>query len=117
MQLSLIDQVPEFTKNFFLDVYAEAVMDGGNEKMHLQTIDGQQVPQKLRVSCPRNLISKFPEGTIYKLDTKLVRKDGRKPYFIAVNRRNMRRAIEFFEYNLKVQHGFDYVPPTKRPVK
>lgn len=114
MQLSLVDQVPEFNKRFFLDVYAEAVLDANNSKMRLETIDGQQVPERLKVSCPRNLISKFPEGTIYKLDTKLVRKDGKRPYFIAVNRKNVRRAIEFFEYNLKVQNGFDYVPPTKR---
>ncbi|MCR9065408.1 MAG: hypothetical protein NXI00_15650 [Cytophagales bacterium] len=82
--------------------------------MRLQTIDGQQVPRSLKVSIPRKFISKFPEGTIYKLDTKLVRKEGRRPYFIAINRRNVRRAMEFFEYNLKVQNGFDYVPPTKR---
>lgn len=114
MQLSLVDYCPEFTKDYFLDVFAEAITDGKSETMHLETIDGQQVPCKLKVSCPRNLISKYPEGTIYKLDTKLVRKGSKKPYFIAVNRKNMNRALEFFEYNLKVQNGFDYSPPTKR---
>jgi hypothetical protein len=114
MQLSLIDQVPEFNKSFFLDVYAEAVSDGVNRKMRLETINGQQVPEKLKVSCPRSLISGFPEGTIYKLDTKLIRKEGKRPYFVAINRKNMRRAIEFFDYNLKVQNGFDYIPPTKK---
>ncbi|UBM58846.1 hypothetical protein LAG90_18785 [Marinilongibacter aquaticus] len=114
MQLSLVDELPEFSKNYFLDVYATSVLDANRSIMHLETISGQQVPCELKVSCPKSLISKFPEGTIYKLDTKLVRKNGFKPYFIAVNRKNLRRAIEFFEYNLKVQNGFTYVPPTKR---
>lgn len=114
MQLSLIDYVPELTKKYFLDVFAEAILDSNRNVMRLQTIDGQQVPCDLKISCPKKYISRFPEGTIYKVDTKLVRKDGKKPYFIATNRRNVNRAMEYFEYNLKVQHGFDYVPPTKK---
>lgn len=114
MQLSLVDEVPELNKSFFLDVFAEAVLDANNASMRLETIDGQQVPCDLKVSVPRKFISRFPEGTIYKLDTRLVRKNGRKPYFVAVNRKNVRRAMEFFEYNLKVQNGFDYIPPTKK---
>ncbi|AWV97623.1 hypothetical protein [Arcticibacterium luteifluviistationis] len=117
MQLSLIDEVPEMSKSFFLDVFAEAVVDANNASIRLETIDGQQVPCDLKVSVPRKIISKFPGGTIYKLDTRLVRKNGRKPYFIAVNRKNVRRAMEFFEYNLKVQNGFDYIPPTKKRKK
>ncbi len=114
MQLSLIDLVPEVNKSFFLDVFAEAVLDSNKAQMCLETIDGQQVPGDLKVSIPKKQISRFPEGTIYKLDTRLVRRDGKKPYFIAVNRKNVRRAMEFFEYNLKVQNGFDYKPPTKK---
>jgi hypothetical protein len=114
MQLSLIDLVPEVNKSFFLDVFAEAVLDANKAQMRLATINGQQVPGDLKISVPKRFISKFPEGTIYKLDTRLVRKEGRKPYFIAINSRSVRRAVEFFEYNLKVQNGFDYIPPTKR---
>lgn len=114
MQLSLIDYVPELTKNYFLDVFAEAVLDANRNVMRLQTIDGQQVPSHIKISCPKKYISRFPEGTIYKVDTKLVRKGSKKPYFIATNRKNVDRAMEYFEYNLKVQHGFDYVPPTKK---
>ncbi|MFT5884921.1 MAG: hypothetical protein ACI9IP_001378 [Arcticibacterium sp.] len=116
MQLSLIDEIPEFSKSFFLDIYAEAVLDNSNSKMRLETIDGQQVPGDLKVSCPRTYFSKFPEGTIYKLDTRLVRKEGRKPYFIATNRKNVRRALEFFEYNLKVQGGIGSILPAKKKV-
>jgi hypothetical protein len=114
MQLSLIDVVPEFQKQYFVDVFAEAIYDSGRDKMRLETIDGQQVPCKLKISIPNRLISLYPEGTIYKLDTKLVRKEGKRPYFIGINRRSLQRALEYFEYNLKVQNGFDYIPPTKR---
>lgn len=105
MQLSLIDEIPEFNKAYFLDVYAEALYDSG--KMRLKTINGQQVPEDLSVSIASKFISQYPEGTIYKLDTKLVKKGGKKPYFVALKGKFVERAIEFFDYNLKVQYGFD----------
>ncbi len=105
MQLSLIDEIPGFNKAFFLDVYAEALCDSG--KMRLKTINGQQVPEDLSVSIASRFISKYPEGTIYKLDTRLVNKGGKKPYFVALKAKKVERAIEFFDYNLKVQYGFD----------
>jgi hypothetical protein len=114
MQLSLIDYVPEFSKNHFLDVFAEAILEPNQKRMRLETIDGQGVPAQLKISVPRKFISQYPEGTIYKVDTKLVRKDGQKPYFVAVDRKLINRALEYFEYNLKVQNGFDYVPPSKK---
>lgn len=114
MQLSLLDQVPEFTKNFFLDVFAEAIYEPTKNRYHLETIEGQQAPAQIRISIPNKIISRYPEGTIYKVDTRLIRKGDKKPYFVALNRKQVGRAIEFFEYNLKVQNGFDYVPPTKR---
>ncbi|WP_367916216.1 hypothetical protein [Leadbetterella sp. DM7] len=107
MQLSLIDEVPEFNKAYFLDVYAEALYDSGKEKMRLKTINGQQVPEDLSISIASKFISRYPEGTIYKLDTKLVNKNGKKPYFVALKGKQVERAIEFFDYNLKVQYGFD----------
>ena len=105
MQLSLIDEVPEFTKSYFLDVYAEALYDENKDKMRLRTINGQQVPEDLRVSIASKFIAKYPVGTIFKLDTRLINKNGRKPYFIAVKAKGVQRAIEFFDYNLKVQYG------------
>lgn len=107
MQLSLIDEIPEFNKAYFLDVYAEALYDSGKEKMRLKTINGQQVPEDLSISIASKFISRYPEGTIYKLDTKLVNRGGKKPYFKALKGRKVQRAIEFFDYNLKVQYGFD----------
>ncbi len=114
MQLSLVDEVPELNKVFFLDVFAESFYDLGRKRMRLSTINGQKVPCNLKVSCPSKLVSHYPEGTIFKLDARLVRRgDGKHPYFIAVNRSNMQRALEFFDYNLKVQNGFDYIFPKK----
>lgn len=108
MQLSLVDEVPEFTKTYFLDVYAEALYDVKTDKMKLKTINGQPVPEDLKVAIPSKFIAKYPEGTIYKVDTKLVNKKGKRPYFVAMHSKTVQRAIEFFDYNLKVQYGFDY---------
>jgi hypothetical protein len=115
MQLSLVDEVPELNKIFFLDVFAESFFDLGKKRMRLNTIQGQKVPFNLKISCPSKLVAHYPEGTIFKLDARLVRKgDGLNPYFIAVNRSNMQRALEFFDYNLKVQNDFDYILPKKK---
>lgn len=115
MQLSLVDEVPELNKIFFLDVFAESYFDSSRKRMRLNTINGQSVPRDLKVSCPAKLVSSYPEGTIFKLDARLIRRgDGRHPYFIAVNRSNLQRALEFFDYNLKVQNGFDYEFPKKK---
>lgn len=114
MQLSLVTDAPELDKKFFLDMFAMAIYDSRRDKMRLETIKGHTIPADLRISCPHRFIKNHPEGTIFKLDARLVRRNDRKPYFIAINRKNIRRAMEFFEYNLKVQNGFDYVPPNKR---
>ena len=114
MQLSLVDEVPELNKIFFLDVFAKSYFDARKKRMRLSTINGQNIPVALKVSCPSKLVTHYPEGTIFKLDARLIRRgDGNHPYFVAVNRRNMQRALEFFDYNIKVQSGFDYVVPRK----
>jgi hypothetical protein len=76
--------------------------------MKLKTINGQQVPEDIKIAIPSKFITKYPEGTIYKVDTRLVNKKGKRPYFIAKNSKSVQRAIEYFDYNLKVQNGFDY---------
>jgi hypothetical protein len=106
MQLSLIDEVPEFNKRYFLDVFAEATVEGSSSKVKLKTINGQQVPENLKIRIPSKFISRFPVGTIYKVDTKLINKEGVKPYFVATKGKFVERAIEFFDYNLKLQYGF-----------
>ncbi len=115
MQLSLLDEVPELNKVFFLDIFAESYYDTSKKRMKLSTINGQQIPCDIKVSCPSKLVGHYPEGTIFKLDARLVRRtNGRNPYFIVINRSNLQRALEFFDYNLKVQNGFDYIYSTKR---
>jgi hypothetical protein len=108
MQLSLIDEVPEFNKKYFLDVFASSVLDLKTNKMKLVTIHGQVVPEMLKISIHSKLLSRYPEGTIYKIDTRLVLRKGIRPYFIALKAKKVQRAIEFFEYNLKVQFGSDF---------
>lgn len=118
MQLSLVDEVPELNKIFFLDLFAESYFDSGRKRMRLNTINGQSIPRDLKVSCPSKLVAHYPEGTIFKLDARLIRRgDGSHPYFVAVNRSNLQRALEFFDYNLKVQNGFDYEFPKKKEKK
>jgi hypothetical protein len=106
MQLSLIDDLPTFNKEYFLDIFAEATFVGKGHKMRLYTIEGQQIPEKMCITINSKFISKFPEGTIFKLDTKLVRKEGKEPYFIARKGRKLDCALEYYEYNLKLQNGF-----------
>ncbi len=108
MQLSLVDEVPELSKTHFLNVFAEASFDEGKDRMRLKTITGQQIPVDLSVSIPDKFISRFPEGTIYKLDTRLIMNKGKKPYFVALRAKQVQRAIEYFDYNLKLQYGFEF---------
>ena len=58
----------------------------------------------MSVGCPSKILQD-PEGTIYKLDARLVLRNGRQPYFIAKNKKNVQKALEFFDYNLQIQKG------------
>lgn len=117
MQLSLVDEVPEFNKAFFLDVYAESQYDLNKEKLRLKTINGQQIPEDMSINIASKFLGNYPPGTIYKLDTKLIKSKGRKPYFIALKAKRIQRAIEFFDYNLKLQYGPEYKLSTKQKTK
>ena len=105
MQLSLVSELPELEKKIFLDIYASVYFDTRRNRPRLKTIDGQRIPCDLKVGCPMKIISEFPEGTIYKLDARLVQKNGRRPYFLTINKNKVQRAIEFFDHNLQVQKG------------
>jgi hypothetical protein len=105
MQLTLLSEMPELEKKVFLDIFAKVYYDTRRNRHRLMTIDGQLIPPELRVGCPEKFVSEFPEGTIYKLDARLVQKNGKQPYFITLNRKKVMRAIEFFDYNLKIQKG------------
>ena len=104
MQLSLITELPELEKKVFLDVFAKVYFDNSRKRPRLKTIDGQNVPPEMSVGCPSKILQD-PEGTIYKLDARLVLRNGRQPYFIAKNKKNVQKALEFFDYNLQIQKG------------
>ncbi len=114
MQLSLLSLLPELDKKVFLGVYAQLYFDTTRCRFRLKTIRGQQVPADLHVGCSTKAITAFREGTIYKLDARLVRQSNRQPYLLAVNRRNVERALEFFEHNLQVQQGLPLAPKLRR---
>ncbi len=105
MQLSLISEMPELEKKVFLDVFAKVYFDRRLRRPRLKTIDGQTIPADLTIGCATRILSQFPEGTIYKLDVRLIQKNGRQPYFLTLNHRKVQRAIEFFEHNLQLQCG------------
>ena len=128
MQLSLVSELPELEKKVFLDIYASVYFDTRRNRPRLKTIDGQRIPCDLKVGCPTKIISEFPEGTIYKLDARLVQKNGRRPYFLTINKNKVQRAIEFFDHNIQVQRGlrleqkaknitFEKIKKEKVPVK
>ena len=128
MQLSLVSELPELEKKVFLDIYATVYFDTRRNRPRLKTIDGQRIPCDLKVGCPLKIISDFPEGTIYKLDARLVQKNGRRPYFLTINKNRVQRAIEFFDHNLQIQKGlkleqksrnitFEKIKKEKAPVK
>jgi hypothetical protein len=114
MQLSLVSEMPELEKKVFLDIYASVYYDTRRSRPRLKTIEGQRIPCDLKVGCPQKIISEFPEGTIYKLDARLVQKNGRRPYFLTINKNKVHRAIEFFDHNLQVQKGLKLAQKAKK---
>jgi hypothetical protein len=114
MQLSLVSEMPELEKKVFLDIYASVYYDTRRSRPRLKTIEGQRIPCDLKVGCPLKIISDFPEGTIYKLDARLVQKNGRRPYFLTINKNKVQRAIEFFDHNLQVQKGLKLAQKAKK---
>jgi hypothetical protein len=115
MQLSISSDLG-VEKKYFLDVFVEVYFEPNREKYKCKTIDGYHFPGSMRVSCPQKYIKHFPDGTIFKMDVRLVAKEGYLPYFVATNKKNIARALEFFDYNIKIQNGFDYKPKAKKVV-
>lgn len=107
MQLSLVEIFPEFNRSLFLDVFAKMYVDAKTKRPTLCTLAGQRVPAELKVRCQRKSIDSFPEGTVFKLDVRLVDLRNKKPYFSAVKNSNIQRAIEFYDHNLRLQNGVE----------
>lgn len=114
MQLSLVSEMPELEKKIFLDIYAKVYFDTRRNRPRLKTLEGQTIPCDLKIGCPAKMISEFPEGTIYKLDARLIQKNGRRPYFLTINKNKVQRAIEFFDHNLQIQKGLKLEQKAKK---
>lgn len=105
MQLSLVSEMPELEKKIFLDIYAKVYFDTRKNRPRLKILAGQTIPCDLEIGCPLKTISDFPEGTIYKLDARLIQKNGHRPYFLTINKNKVQRALEFYDHNLQIQKG------------
>jgi hypothetical protein len=105
MQLSLVSEFPELEKKVFLDIFAKSFHDTKRGKIRLKTINGQTIPTDMSVGCATKVLNHFPEGTIFKLDARLIQKQGMKPYFITIKKEKVMRALEFFDHNIEVEKG------------
>ena len=112
MQLSLVELFPEFNRSLFLDVFAKMCFDARTKRPTLCTLAGQRVPAELKIRCQRKSIDLFPEGTVFKLDVRLVDSKNKKPYFSAIKNNRIQRAIEFYDHNLRLQNGVNPCPKT-----
>ncbi len=102
-QLSIFSIIPEVKKEFFLDIYGISYAKKRSKKLRLITLDWDQVPKNLHISIGKELLQKHPEGTIFKLDARLVAtKNGRK-YLSAIRRKQIQPAIEFYVHNMQVR--------------
>lgn len=110
MQLSLVELFPEFSRSLFLDIFAKMCVDDKTKRPTLCTLAGQRVPAELKIRCQRKSIGAFPEGTVFKLDVRLVNLRTKKPYFSAIKNNKIQRAIEFYNHNLRLQKGVDSCP-------
>jgi hypothetical protein len=79
-----------------LDIFIQSVKVGS--RIRLTPIEGQQV-QNYFVECSRKLRAKYPVGTIFKVDCRLVRPSNRKPYLMVLHRNGLEQALEFYDHN------------------
>ena len=98
-QLSIFNVIPEVEKRIFLDIYGYTFFDKHRKRLRLQTLDWPDVPKNLKIGCTLKYLDKFPEGTIYKMDAKLIRHKRGYNYLSALRRSSIQPAIEFFVHN------------------
>jgi hypothetical protein len=98
-QFSIFDIIPEVEKKVFLDIYGIAFYDANRKRLRLQTLEWPDVPRNLKIGCRLKHLSNFPEGTIYKLDAKLVRNKKGYNYLSAISKNSILPAIDFYKHN------------------
>lgn len=87
---------------FYLDCFIQSFCLPKGRKIRLKPIIGQVVPENLLIECSRHDRLKYPIGTIFKADLKLIEIPNKKPYLITRHRKLV-CAIEFFEYNITLK--------------
>jgi hypothetical protein len=98
-QFSIFDIIPEVEKKVFLDIFAISFFDANRKRLRLQTLEWPEVPQNLKIGCRIKHLGIYPEGTIYKLDAKLVKNKKGYHYLSAITKNPIQPAIEFFKHN------------------
>ncbi len=83
---------------YFLDCFIISVLVGN--KIRLRPKEGQDIPD-LFVECSRTERRKYPVGTIFKADLKLIETKNKKS-FLMTRTRKLTRAIEFWEWNINL---------------
>jgi hypothetical protein len=98
-QLSIFSIITEVEKKVFLDIYGVSFYDTHRKRLRLQTLDWPEVPANLKIGCRLKHLGIFPEGTIYKIDAKLVKNKKGYKYLSAITKQPILPAIEFFRHN------------------
>lgn len=70
------------SKNVFTNVLVESVEIGS--RVRLITVDNQTLPSGLFISCSRKERLKFPVGSTFRLDCRLITPTDRKPFLLLV---------------------------------
>ncbi len=98
-QLSIFNIIPEVEKKIFLDIYGISFYDNARKTLRLKTLEWPEVPQNLKIGCRLKTLSLFPEGTIYKIDAKIVRNKKGYIYLSAIRKNPLLPSLEFFKHN------------------
>lgn len=85
---------------YYLDCFIQTILIG-KKRIRMKPIQGQNVPD-LFVECSRSERLKYPIGTIFKADLKIIQVNNKKPYLITRHRKLV-RAIEYFEHNQNIK--------------
>jgi len=88
------------TTMYFLDCFIQTIQTG-KKRIRMKPLEGQNVPD-LFVECSRPERLKYPIGTIFKADLKIIQVNNKKPYLITRHRK-LERAIEYFEHNRQLK--------------
>lgn len=86
----------------YLDCFIQSYKEG--TRIRVKTMPGQVVPV-LNVECSHRDRERFPVGTIFKADLKLLQSANKKPYLVSRSMK-LKVAIEYFDHNLQLQKPF-----------